>query len=134
MVAAHVVLSKSDSSAEAFAQDLQQVFEKSKLVGSYVGIRSEQWTDFLIQPDGFSRFVIRDVGLRARQAGRLVQRVLEIETYRMMALLSLPYALRAVPELNASESELATLTAAMVETDEAAASGGGRAGGGDERT
>src|SRR3569832_1167129 len=79
MVAAHVVLSKSDSSAEAFAQDLQQVFEKSKLVGSYVVNRSELWTDFLIQPDGFSRFVIRDVGLRALQAGRLVQRVLEIE-------------------------------------------------------
>lgn len=121
MVAAHVVLSKSDASAEAFAQDLQQVFEKSKLVGSYVVNRSELWTDFLIHPDGFSRFVIRDVGLRALQAGRLVQRVLEIETYRMMALLSLPYAQRAVPVLNASESELATLTAAMVETDEAIA-------------
>src|SRR3569623_476109 len=76
---------------------------------------------FLIQPDGFSRFVIRDVGLRALQAGRLVQRVLEIETYRMMALLSLPYAQRAVPVLNASENELAALTAAMVETAEAAA-------------
>src|SRR3569623_1789492 len=108
MVAAHVVLSKSEASAEEFAQDLQQVFEKSKLVGSYVVNRSELWTDFLIQPDGFSRFVIRDVGLRALQAGRLVQRVLEIETYRMMALLSLPYAQRAVQVLNASESELAT--------------------------
>src|SRR3569833_643371 len=88
MVAAHVVLSKSDSTAEAFALDLQQVFEKSKLVGSYVENRSELWSDFLILPEGFSSFVIRDVGLRALQACRLWQRVLDIVTYRFMALLS----------------------------------------------
>lgn len=117
MVAAHVVITKSDASAEDSMQDLQQVFEKNKLLGSYVSHRSELWTDFLIQPDGFSRFVIRDLGLRALQAGRLVQRVLEIETYRMMALLALPHAQRTGPILNAIESELATLTAAMVETD-----------------
>jgi uncharacterized membrane-anchored protein len=29
------------------------------------------WTDFAIQSDGFSRFVLRDVGMRAQQAGRL---------------------------------------------------------------
>ncbi|MEG1117275.1 MAG: DUF3422 domain-containing protein, partial [Janthinobacterium sp.] len=51
--------------------------------------------------------------------GRLVQRVLEIETYRMMALLGLPYAMQAAPSLNAIENELATLAAAMVDTDDA---------------
>lgn len=117
MVAAHVVLDKSRGTADSFAGGLSRVFEGSMLVGSHVLQGGEVWTDFLIQSDGFSRFVVRDVGLHEQQAGRLVQRVLEIETYRMMALLGLPHAQQATPVLNAIEGELATLTAAMVNTD-----------------
>ena len=117
MVAAHVVLDKSVTPAEDFAQELQRVFEGCLLVGSQVLQGGEVWTDFLIQSDGFSRFVVRDAGLREQQAGSLVQRVLEIETYRMMALLGLPYAQSAGPALNAVEEELATLTATMVDID-----------------
>ena len=120
MVAAHVVFDRSSGSAESFAQGLRRVFEGNTLVGSQVLQGGELWTDFAIQSDGFSRFVIRDVDMRAQQAGRLVQRVLEIETYRMMALLGLPHAHHAAPVLNAIESELASLAAAMVETDERA--------------
>lgn len=118
MVAAHVVLYKTDTS-QPFPQELQRVFEGKTLVGSQVLGGSEIWTDFLIQSDGFGRFVIRDDGLRPQQSGRLVQRVLEIETYRMMALLGLPHAQQAAPVLNAIASELATLTSAMVATDDA---------------
>ncbi|MDB5855779.1 MAG: hypothetical protein JWR22_3820 [Herminiimonas sp.] len=119
MVAAHVVLSKTAGPADQFSQGLKHVFEGSTIAGSEVLEGGELWTDFLIQSDGFSRFIIRDVGLREQQAGRLVQRVLEIETYRMMALLGLPHAQNAAPALNAIESELATLTSAMVESGEA---------------
>jgi uncharacterized membrane-anchored protein len=117
MVAAHVVLDQSRGPAEGFATSLRRVFEGNTLVGSHVLEGGEIWTDFLIQSDGFSRFVIRDIGLRDQQAGRLVQRVLEIETYRMMALLGLPHAQHAAPVLSAIEGELATLTAAMVNAD-----------------
>lgn len=117
MVAAHVVLDRTRGSAGAFANSLRGLFEGKMLVGSQVLQGGEVWTDFLIQSDGFSRFVVRDVDLQEQQSGRLVQRVLEIETYRMMALLGLPHAQRAVPVLNAIEGELATLTAAMVDTD-----------------
>ncbi|GAC1315630.1 MAG: DUF3422 domain-containing protein [Collimonas sp.] len=120
IVAAHVVLDDSGGRTEAFAQGLQRVFEGNVLAGSHVMQGGELWTDFAIQADGFSRFVIRDVGMRALQAGRLVQRVLEIETYRMMALLGLPYAQRAAPALNAIENELVVLAGAMIETDAAA--------------
>ncbi|MES2535943.1 MAG: DUF3422 domain-containing protein [Pseudomonadota bacterium] len=119
MVAAHVVLDASDTPGEQFSQDLRRIFDGNMMVGSQVLQGGEVWTDFLIQADGFSRFVVRDVGLREQQAGRLVQRVLEIETYRMMALLGLPYAQRAAPVLNDVEGKLATLTAAMVDADEA---------------
>jgi uncharacterized membrane-anchored protein len=118
MVAAHVVLDKASSSIDALAPDMRRVFEGNMLVGSNVLQDAEICTDFLIHADGFSRFVVRDVGLRDQQAGRLVQRLLEIETYRMMALLGLPHAQQATPVLNAIEDELAALTVAMVGMDE----------------
>lgn len=118
MVATHVVLDRSQLPAAEFAESLAQVFEGTTLVGSQVLQGGELWTDFLIQSDGFGRFVLRDAGLREQQMGRLVQRVLEIETYRMMALLGLPYAQQAGPALNAVEAELATLTDAMVHGDD----------------
>jgi uncharacterized membrane-anchored protein len=113
MVAAHVVLERGSAEMDA----LQRIFEGNTLAGSQVMQGGEVYSDFAIQSDGFSRFVIRDVGMRAQQAGRLVQRVLEIETYRMFALLGLPQAQQAAPALNAIEGELVTLAAAMVQTD-----------------
>jgi uncharacterized membrane-anchored protein len=117
MVAAHVVLERGDDSAE----QVQRAFEGNMLVGASVMQGAQLWTDFAIQSDGFSRFVIRDVGVNDQQAGRLVQRVLEIETYRMMALLGLPSAQQAGMVLNAIEAELAALASAMVATDAAPA-------------
>lgn len=121
MVAAHVVLNRQPpGTPPAERMDgLRPVFEGNMLVGSSVLQSAEIWTDFVIHPDGFSRFVVHDVALHDQQAGRLVQRLLEIETYRMMALLGLPHAQQASPVLNAIEGELATLTVAMVDEDEA---------------
>jgi uncharacterized membrane-anchored protein len=118
MVATHVVLDGSDTPVQDYGRRLRRVFEGNTLVASRVLHDAELWTDFLIQADGFSRLVVRDVGLMEQQAGRLVQRVLEIETYRMMCLLGLPHAQVATPLLNAIEGELAALTAAMVATDD----------------
>ena len=119
MVAAHVVLARGACAAE----EVQRAFGGNMLVGAGVMQGAQLWTDFAIQSDGFSRFVICDVGMRAQQAGRLVQRVLEIETYRMMALLGLPSAQQAATVLNAIEAELAALASAMVATDAAPAAG-----------
>jgi uncharacterized membrane-anchored protein len=119
MVAAHVLLDRSDLDVNVYARTMQELFAGNVLVGSQVMQGGELWADFTIRADGFSRFIIRDVGMRAQQAGRLVQRVLEIETYRMMALLGLPHAQKTAAELNLIESELVTLATAMVETDAA---------------
>ncbi len=117
LVAAHVILERSKSSHEALAQQLQSLFKTHTLAGSRVMQGGEFWSDFMIHADGFSRFLVRDLGMRSQQAGRLVQRILEIETYRMMALLGLPYAQRATSHLNAIENELAQLAAKMVDAD-----------------
>lgn len=113
MVAAHVVLIKSDDTSNITTSPIRQILEGSVLVGSQVLQRGEVWTDFLIQADGFSRFIVKDQDFLDQQAGRIVQRLLEIETYRMMALLGLPHAQKAAPVLAVIENELVKLTAAM---------------------
>ena len=118
IVAAHVVLEKIAGASDTATPEMRAVFEGLSLAASMVSHGAEVWTDFLIQSDGFSRFVVCDFGLRQQEVGRLVQRVLEIETYRMMALLGLPHAQTSAPLLNAIESELAALTAAMVDGDD----------------
>lgn len=66
------------------------------------------FSDFRVD-NGFSRFLILDGGMTPRQAGRTVQRIVEIETYRMMALLGLPAAKRVAGRLYDAEGELADL-------------------------
>jgi uncharacterized membrane-anchored protein len=67
-------------------------------------------TDFRIHSDGFSRFLLQDRNLTPRQAGRTIQRLLEIEAYRMMALLALPVARALGEALTQSERELGGIT------------------------
>jgi uncharacterized membrane-anchored protein len=50
------------------------------------------WSDFRLCPDGTNRFLFINKGLNAYRQGRMIRRLLEIETYRMMASLSLPVA------------------------------------------
>lgn len=115
MVATHVVLESATMSADEAVPHMRRLYDGNAIVGCEASQAAQVWTDFQIQPDGFVRFVVRDAGLKGQQAGRLVQRLLEIETYRMMALLGLPQAQRSIPVLNAIEAELAALTSAMVD-------------------
>ncbi|MES2318009.1 MAG: DUF3422 domain-containing protein [Pseudomonadota bacterium] len=115
MAATHVVLQEMDASLA----DMRAAFGANLLVGSDSQGFARIWTDFAIAPDGFGRVVVQDLGMQYQQAGRLVQRVLEIETYRMMALLGLPHAQQGAPVLNAIETELARLSAGMTDPAEA---------------
>jgi len=66
------------------------------------------FTDFMVD-NGFSHFLILNESMTPRQAGRTVQRLVEIETYRMMALLGLPIAKEVGRRLYTGEKELAEL-------------------------
>jgi uncharacterized membrane-anchored protein len=66
------------------------------------------FTDFLFE-DGFSRFLVIDVSLTRRQSGRTVQRLVEIETYRLMALLAFPVAKDVGRMIGTAEQRLADL-------------------------
>lgn len=83
------------------------------LVGSRVLAGGEVWCDWHIHPDGFSRFLVLDLDFRESQAGRLLQRLYEIETYRMMALLSLPVARKMSGILDEMEHKLFAIVEGM---------------------
>ena len=70
-------------------------------------------TDFKADPSGFVRILVADRGLGAERAGALVQRVIELETYRTLALLGLPEAQRLAPSISTIERRLAEVTEDM---------------------
>jgi len=114
----------ASSGASPGALVRQVLFEDSLVASSVAGGHGEVYTDFAIHADGFSRIVLLAGGpatvqaggveaLSPRRLGRLVQRLLEIETYRMAALLGLPAAREAADVLAFAERELASLAEAI---------------------
>ena len=55
--------------------------------------------------NGFIRFVLQGKGLTSDELGRRMQRLIEMETYRTMALLALPKARQVGAELTKVETE-----------------------------
>ncbi len=110
LVAAHAKL-VPDTGEPPDAATLAAHFDGNIVVGAEVGDGAGlAYTDFRMHPDGFSRFLVIDRGLTPRQAGRTLQRLFEIEVYRMLALLALPIARRLSPRIVAIERSLAALT------------------------
>ena len=68
---------------------------------------AQVYTDFRPGPDGFTRIQVVQPVADAGLAGRIVQRLFEIETYRLMALLAFPLASEAGRELTRMEAEVA---------------------------
>jgi uncharacterized membrane-anchored protein len=128
MVAAHAALIKAEPAAiETLAIgtiDAQAIgarwFDGNVPAGAAVsGGAATALTDFRIHADGFSRHLLLDHATTPWQAGRIAQRLLEIDTYRIMALLALPVARSAGPVLAGAERDLASITATMVSAGEA---------------
>jgi uncharacterized membrane-anchored protein len=92
------------------------LFSGNDLVGSEVGEGAAAvLTDFRVHADGFSRFLVFDRSMTRRQAGRVLQRLFEIEAYRVMALLALPGARAAMAALASMEQQLASIISRIAE-------------------
>ncbi len=114
IVATHAAILPASENTDDFDAISDRLFAGNPLVGAGIaGNAAIALTDFRIRPDGFSRLLVLDRSLRPRQAGRALQRLLEIDTYRLMAQLALPIARQLAPILAASERELAEITAAL---------------------
>lgn len=72
-------------------------------------------TDFRQDGDGLTQMLILDRNLSPARVGALAQRLLEIETYRTLALLALPLTRSMTSDLRGMESRLAAITGEMCE-------------------
>lgn len=118
LAAMHLWVLAGDGAPAAVAPLLRE----DTLVGSRVADgQARVYTDFALHADGFSRTVLlaggdpadAEAGMSPRRLGRLVQRLLEIDTYRMAAMLGLPAARETGATLAAAEQELAALASAI---------------------
>ncbi|WP_342620568.1 DUF3422 domain-containing protein [Rhodoferax sp. GW822-FHT02A01] len=94
----------------------QQWFGEYPLVASLMGSNGHSCavTDFMLRPDGFEHIlVIAPQNTSQTRAGRVSQRLLELETYRLMALRGLPLVKELGPMLHQSERELADITTSL---------------------
>ncbi len=111
--ATNLALESSNGPERSF-DELAKLFADNSVTGS--GMRGGEalvWTDFRVHDDGYSRILVRDNGMNQRQAGRLIQRLLEVGTYRIMAMLAFPLARDVLPKLGNYERTLSDLIGRM---------------------
>ncbi len=110
VMAAHAVIAEAGATRPDDGE-LARHFEDHLVVGAEVADgEALAYTDFKIHADSCSRFLLLGRRLTPRVAGQIVQRLFEIEAYRMMALLALPMARRLSPRIVVIEGALAELT------------------------
>ncbi len=115
LVAIHVAVEDRRNGARELAE-LAPLFSGNTVAGSVVaGGAAKAWTDFRLHSDGFSRLLVEDLDLRVRQVGRLVQRLVEIEAYRILALLAFPEARRYGRDVTRIDEQLVALTQRITE-------------------
>lgn len=101
--------------APALMEQALQWLGLRTLVASQLG-NGHSWalTGFVVGADGFERMlVVAPAATTEGRAGRIAQRLLELETYRLMALRGLPVAKALGPMLTEAEGELADITARL---------------------
>jgi uncharacterized membrane-anchored protein len=93
---------------------LARCFIEDDLVGATIkNDAARLWTDYRVHKDGFVRFLMCEHDLDTHQTGRLLQQVLELETYRMLALLGFPLVQEYGPKLDDLSLKLNNLTQCM---------------------
>src|SRR5690606_15436075 len=107
------------NTANGPATDLAKVrpyFEGLRLVGSNPQDgKARVWGSFRLHSDQFGRFMVLNHSLSDSQLGRLTQRLMEIETYRLMSLLALPLARQITPALNEMDQQMAVITQTLAD-------------------
>jgi len=117
MAAIHLGMVQADMAAPDLIPTAQAWLGEGAVMASRMGNTTEGvphsciLTHFRIGADGFERMlVLASDGTSEARAGRISQRLLEMETYRLMALRGLPVAKNLSSMLSAAESQLADIT------------------------
>jgi uncharacterized membrane-anchored protein len=109
-----VMIERPLTFAPSALAEAQAWFGAHAIVASTMGGHSLVVTDFCLRATGFEHMVVlAEPGTPETRAGRICQRLLELETYRLMALRGLPAAKTLVPTLLDVEASLADITARL---------------------
>ncbi|MCB1756301.1 MAG: DUF3422 domain-containing protein [Gammaproteobacteria bacterium] len=113
-------LESIDTIGQSLDSQLQGWFVRESLVASRViDDNAVVCGDFRIDQAGHVRFAIFTAPeVSPRRLGRVLQRLLEIETYKSMAMLTLPEARRIAARVSELDNELARLVLSMSENQE----------------
>lgn len=107
-----------EETADLNPAELDAAFEGQRLVLSEPKAgKALICSAFRLHSDGFGRILIQNRGMDECRMGRLVQRIYEMETYRLFAQLAMPIAKRLAPELHEMDGQLAAMLARIPSTD-----------------
>ena len=99
--------------------DLENYFHHDNFAGSIVSDHGARvYCSMKLDPHekgefAFTRVLVQNLGLSKQRTGRLIQRLLEIETYRHFAMISLPIVNEIKPELTKTENTLSRISKDM---------------------
>lgn len=120
VAAFHLAVEDARDQQEPEPNAVKPFFEQMRLVGSSPQNGDARvWTSFRLHTDGFGRLLVYNKRMSDSQLGRLVQRLIEIETYRLMTLLALPVARETSPLLGEMDAQLAQITLSLAESSDA---------------
>ena len=119
IAAFHLEVRPAADGTEGDLDYVRKHFEGMRLVGSSPQEGAARvWGTFRLHSDGFGRFMVMNHHMSDSQLGRLTQRLMEIETYRLMSLLALPVAREITPSLNDMDEKLAVITRSLAENED----------------
>ena len=96
---------------QATAKEMEEALQGRSVAGDNISSGGGQlYASFDIDDAGYSRLALMNETIADYRMGRVLQRVMEMETYRLMALLSLPKVKHHMPALDRVEEELRTAT------------------------
>jgi uncharacterized membrane-anchored protein len=99
-------LSVEDAGTAKTMERISEFFNQERLVGGWVVERvASVWSSFRLDEHGATRFLVQGHRLTPGRHGRLLQRLVEIETYRLAAMLSLPLARDLLPQIESLEGQ-----------------------------
>ena len=111
LVATHVAVVSTPE--RALRDEVDTMLDADAVGSSLADGELRAYSDFRLHPDGFGRWIVAVAAreMSPRRLGRYVQRVLEVDTYRMTALLGLPVAKAVARDLSKLELALVQLAA-----------------------
>jgi uncharacterized membrane-anchored protein len=112
------VMSCAPSPTEDQMQRVRSILGSSEVYGGTLSeAKGELWSSFRLDAEGFLRIVMMDCGLGEARVARHLQRILEVETYRMLAMLGLPAAREVMGTLGELEPALDEVMAQIAHRD-----------------